>query len=95
MKIQVDYEISRRTSEISWQNGWEFEQRFDVDFIASAGFEPTNLVSNGKHANHYTNDATCALRSANHSWSPTGKLFTSIIGLINLVSAVHISSYTS
>jgi hypothetical protein len=27
-------------------------------FIASAGFEPTNLGSNGKHANHYSSQAT-------------------------------------
>jgi hypothetical protein len=26
--------------------------------IASAGLEPANLVSNGKHANHYTTEAT-------------------------------------
>jgi hypothetical protein len=31
---------------------------FPYESIASAGIEPTNLWSSGKHSNHYTTEAT-------------------------------------
>jgi hypothetical protein len=37
--------------------------------IASAGFQPAKLGSNGKHANHYTTEVTCGRQAVSRSAS--------------------------
>jgi hypothetical protein len=40
-----------------------------LKFITSAGFDPANLGSNGKHANHYTTEATFISVTWSSKWS--------------------------
>jgi hypothetical protein len=43
--------------------------------ITKAGFEPANLVSSGKHANHYTTEATRERFTSTQKWYEIVKYF--------------------